>query len=111
VSTKYGVSYTRTAEADIREIWSYIGVASRSTADSFILEMQQQIATLEKFPARCAVIPERDSLSSSYRHLIFGAYRTIFRISGKTVYILRVIHGARLLDTSALDSITQSQEK
>jgi plasmid stabilization system protein ParE len=36
------------------------------------------------------------------RHLIHGSYRTISRIAGSQVVILRVIRGARLLDTSLI---------
>jgi toxin ParE1/3/4 len=42
-------------------------------------------------------------LGTRYRHLIYGNYRTVFRVTGKTVYVLRVVHGARLLDTSMFE--------
>lgn len=98
MSTKYEVRYTSAAEADLRGILSYISTENVSGAEEFIREMQRQIETLKTLPHRCPVIPERDSVSGSYRHMIFGRYRAIFQVSGKTVYVLRVIHGARLLD-------------
>lgn len=54
-------------------------------------------------PERCALIAENEILGTSYRHLLYGRYRTIFRIAGRTVVILRVIHGARLLDESLFE--------
>jgi toxin ParE1/3/4 len=42
-------------------------------------------------------------LGTAYRHLLFGHYRTIFKIIGAGVIILRVIHKARLLDTGMLE--------
>jgi plasmid stabilization system protein ParE len=54
-------------------------------------------------PTRCEIIPEAEDVGIEYRHLIFGQYRTIFRIVEKSVIVLRVIHGARLLDLSALN--------
>jgi len=98
VSTKYEVRYTAAAQADIREILSYIAADNVSGAEEFVREMQKQIDSLKTFPNRCAVIPERDSLPGSYRHLLFGSYRTVFQVDGMTVHVLRVIHGARLLD-------------
>jgi plasmid stabilization system protein ParE len=65
-----------------------------------LLALEEQVASLERFPERCSRIPENEILGTSYRHLLHGAYRTIFRIAGSRVLILRVIHGTRLLDTS-----------
>lgn len=70
----------------------------------FIARLDEQIETLEQFPERRPLIPENRILGSAYRHLLFGHYRTIFRISGTTVTILRVVHGARLLDSSLLEA-------
>ena len=63
---------------------------------------KRQIKTLERLPKRCPAIPESTELKREYRHLIYGNYRTIFRITGTSVIILRVIHGAQLLDLAIL---------
>ena len=96
----FRVEITPSAEADIEEIWDYIAQDSPDNATTFVLALEEQIASLEQFPERCPRIPENEVLRTSYRHLIHGSYRTIFRITGSKVTILRVIHGARLLDTS-----------
>ena len=97
---KFIVEITPSAEADIAEIWDYIAQDSPANAEAFVLALEEQIASLEKFPERCFRIPENEILGTSYRHLIHGSYRTIFRIAGSKVVILRVIHSSRLLDTS-----------
>ena len=97
---KFSVEITPSAEADIAEIWDYIAQDGPANANTFVLALEEQITSLEKFFERCSRIPENEILGTSYRHLIHGSYRTIFRISGSRVVILRVIHGARLLDTS-----------
>ena len=97
---KYSVEITAIAERDVEEIWSYIAADSQEIATAFILRLEEQIVTLEQFPERCPLIPENELLGTSYRHLLYGAYRTIFRIAGNTVLILRVIHGSRLFDSS-----------
>jgi toxin ParE1/3/4 len=102
VPAKFVAEITPCAEADIAEIWDYIAQDSPTKAEAFILALEEQIASLEKFPERCSRIPENEILGTSYRHLIHGSYRTIFRIAGSKVIVLRVIHGARLLDTSLL---------
>jgi toxin ParE1/3/4 len=100
---KYHVRISQVAENDIEEVWSYIAEDSRENADNFIGRLERQIETLEKFPDRCPLIPENEILGTRYRHLIYGNYRTIFRVAGRIVYVLRVIHGGRLLDTSMFE--------
>ena len=94
---------TRTAETDAEEIWSFIAQASPDAADRFLAELDEQLATLERVPERCSLIPENELMGTRYRHLTYGDYRTIFRVSGRTVVVLRIIHGARLLDSSMFD--------
>jgi toxin ParE1/3/4 len=97
---KYNVEITPSAERDVEEIWTYIADDSPENATAFILRLEEQIAALEQFPLRCPLIPENDILGTTYRHLVYGAYRTIIRITEKAVFIVRIIHGSRLLDPS-----------
>ena len=97
---KYSVEITPAAERDVEEIWTYIADDSPENATAFMLRLEEQIEALEQFPERCPLIPENDILGTGYRHHIYGAYRTIIRITGKTVFIVRIIHGARLLAPS-----------
>ena len=99
---KYRVEITRRAEADIEAIHAYIARDSDRAASAFVAELERQIGSLEQFPLRCRVIAEAADLGVPYRHLVYGDYRTIIRVDEGTVYILRVIHGARLLDLSIL---------
>lgn len=100
---KYRVRITRAAERDIEEAWTFIAEDSPEEAEKFVRRLEEQIAALERFPERCPLIPENEILGTRYRHLLHGNYRTVFRIARNTVYVLRVIHGARLLDTSMFE--------
>jgi plasmid stabilization system protein ParE len=100
---KFRVRITRTAERDIEEIWNFIAQNSPPAAEQFIDRLEEQIETLEHFPERCPLIPENEILGTRYRHLLYGNYRSVFRIAKKMVYVLRVIHGARLLDSSMFE--------
>ena len=100
--TRFAVSFSRKAEDDLEQIWKFIAADNPSDASSFILRLEKQIDKLERFPQRCSLISENELLGACYRHLIHGNYRTIFRVSGRTVYIVRIIHAARLLDSSSL---------
>lgn len=100
---KFRVKITKLAERDIESIWAYIASDSAPAADKFIRHLENQLRTLEFLPLRCALIPENEILNTHYRHLLIGHYRTLVRIHGKEVVVMRVIHGARLLDASALE--------
>ena len=104
---KYRVDITATAEADLAAIWDYIARDNPDAATAFILRLEEQIETLERYPERCPLVPENDLLGTTYRHLLFGSYRTIFKIIGSRVIILRIIHGARLLDTGILEGFAR----
>lgn len=99
---KFRVEITGIAESDIKDIFRYIASDNPAAADHWVNEIERQIDSLEKFPSRCPVIPESQELGKEYRHILYGNYRTIFRMEGSRVIIMRVIHGARLLDLTVI---------
>ena len=100
---KFRVEITRAAEADITETWEYIAQDKSDAATAFVLRSEEQIGTLERFSERCPLLPESELLGTAYRHLLYGNYRTIFKIVESRVIIMRVLHGTQLLDTEMLD--------
>ena len=98
MTRKYRVEIAITAENDIKSIFEHINNNNPRAATKWANEIEGQVSSLEQFPERCPVIPESEELGREYRQLIYGNYRTIFRLEGLTVLILRVIHGAQLLD-------------
>ena len=95
---KFQVEITATAQSDIQEIYQYIASDNHTAANNLVLEIEKQIRSLEQFPLRCPVTPESYELGIEYRHILYGHYRTIFRIESSRVIVLRVIHSARLLN-------------
>lgn len=95
---KYNVEITESAERDFRDLWNYIASDSITNAVNFINELESRIYTLEIYPMRYEVIKESGLLKSEYRHLVYGDYRIIYRIEGRCVYIMRVIHGSCILE-------------
>jgi plasmid stabilization system protein ParE len=100
---KFRVEITAIAQFDIQEIFHYIAADNQKAAVKLVLENEKQIDSLEKFPARCPVIPESFELGVEYRHVLYGHYRTIYRIEAARVIILRVIHGSRLLSMETFE--------
>lgn len=101
---RYRVDFTRAAERDVIGIYEYIERRSPERAVKWFAEIERQAKTLSQYPRRCPVIPEAADVGVEYRHLIWGNYRTVFRIEGGTVYVVRVLHGAQLLDTTTLET-------
>ena len=105
---KYKVDITAAAEADVAEIWEYIAQDNPDAATAFVLRLEEQVGTLEHFPERCPLVRENELLGTGYRHLVYGNYRTIFKIIESRVIIMRVLHGARLLDMGLLEEPDKS---
>ena len=100
---KYKVYITRTAQQDIEEIWEYISNHSIQNATHFIEKVEKQIFSLEMHPERNPLISENEILQGKYRHLVYKKYRIIYRIQNKSVFILRVIHGSKLIYSDMLE--------
>ena len=94
----YKVWTTRAADRDLQETLEYIARDDRTAAEKWAEKISAGIGTLEKFPERAPLIPESSALGGEYRHLVYGNYRIVYRVEGRKVLILRVIHAARLLE-------------
>lgn len=98
--TKYRVETGPDAEHDITSIRQHIARDSPQAAARWAREIRRKVLSLASFPERCEIIPEAPDLVRNYRHLIFGNYRILFRIEGRRVVVVRVIHAARRLHQS-----------
>ena len=97
MTKRYKVNLTQLAQKDLEQIYYYIAADSINNATNFVLELEKKIYSLESFPDRQPLIAENEFFATYYRHLIYKKYRIIYRISGKTVFILRVVRGSVLL--------------
>lgn len=94
---KYKVIITENAQSDLEHLFFYIAEDSINNARKFVLELEGKIYSLETFPERFAYVPENIYLGADYRHLVHKKYRVIYRIEKEAVYILRLLHGSKLL--------------
>jgi plasmid stabilization system protein ParE len=100
VPKKYLVEFTKTAESDIYRTWADIAADNPIAADRWLGNVRKTAGRLETFPLAFEVIPESKGWGIEYRQKLFGNYRIIYRVDDERVIVLRVIHGARLLDLS-----------
>lgn len=99
---KYRVRIAPVAEKDLDEIYSYIATDNPGAAARFFKKLRQKAETLKWSPQRCPKIPEKIEGPYEYRHLIVRRYRIIFCILHDTVWVMRIVHGARQLDLETL---------
>ena len=95
---RFRVNLSQQAQNDLEQIFYYIADDNINNATNFILQLEKKIYSLGSFPERHPLIPENKFFDTNYRHLIFKKYRVVYRITEKSVFILRIFHGAKLLD-------------
>ncbi len=95
---KYSINITEHAQDDLEHIYYYIAEDNPDNASNFILGLEKKVYSLEIHPERHALISENEFFGTSYRHLNHKKYRIIYRITDTSVFILRIIHGAKILE-------------
>ena len=93
----YLVRLSDRALRDLELIYEYVQAAQSDKAFAWFNGLEEAVYSLEKYPNRGAVIPERNNL----RHLLYGrkshTYRIIYHVDErrKSVSVLHIRHGAR----------------
>lgn len=95
----YRVVVTSEAEQDLDELFRFVALDNPAAARKVVAVLRKRVKTLASMPKRCPRAPEDGLDGLEIRHLVHGRYRIIFGIDGKTVVVLQVRHGARLLTT------------
>lgn len=98
MAKKYKVKLTFNAQKDLEHIFFYIAEDNINNARNFILELEQRIYSLDTMPERFALISENFFFGTDYRQIIHEKYRIIYKMSEESVYIMRVVRGAKLID-------------
>lgn len=87
------IIWTATARENLRGIVQYIAADSPMYARSFALRLRRGVSRLAKFPESGRRVSE--DRSETYREVIVGNYRVVYRIAEDRVIIVTVLHGAR----------------
>jgi len=98
---RYAVIWSSDAEDDLVDIWQYlVSEASPRVAIAKIRDIARACDRLEKQPLDGR---PRDKLLSGMRSILAQPYIIFYRIAGKTVEIVRVLHGRRDLEAQFSD--------
>lgn len=79
----------------VSEIAEYIAQDNLSAAQRWVDSIFQVVEQLEKFPEIGRIVPEINQ--ESFREIIYGNYRIIYRLDGENIAILTVRHGKQIL--------------
>lgn len=99
---KYTLKISALAAADLENIVSFIAADKPSRAVAFVDELVAKIETLSVMPKRCPLAEEGRLKRVELRHLIHGAYRILFMVHANQIIIVRVIHGARVIELGTM---------
>ena len=89
----FTLAYSETAIRDIEDIGGYLtSVQNADFAKAYLERLRLHIQTLQHNGHR---FRERAELGPGRRALVEPPYLIFYRMIGSTVYILRVLHGAR----------------
>ena len=87
------IIWAPSALKDIESIAEFIERDSVDQAALFVERIIEMVDRLEQFPQSGRVISELKN--KNCREIIYGAYRIMYRITEREIWITGVIHGAR----------------
>jgi len=95
--SKYTVDFSRRANAQLRNIFSYIAGDNADAALKMIDKLEAKARQLEDTPFIGVELPENEYpfLHPGYRRLIVNPFIMYYRIINQTVYITHIIQAKR----------------
>jgi len=107
--SRYRVSWTDTAKADLLAIVEFIAADSSANALQVLDRLELRAASLEEHPDRGRLVPELQAIDvSHYRELIEKPWRLNYRVSGRRVLVLAVLDGRRDLQSLLLERLVRN---
>ncbi len=92
---KYQIRLLKIAEDDFKEIITYIAADNPKAAQSLANKIESNLELLSANPQLGRVPRDNDIKEMGYRYLIVHNYIIFYTIEKKTIYIHRILHGAR----------------
>lgn len=103
------VAWAVTARGDLDEIIGYILAKDPINALKVLDKIEDMANTLDHLPQRGRLISELKFHGvTTYRELLIGPWRLMYRIDGKTVWVVSLLDGRRQLDDLLLERFLRS---
>jgi toxin ParE1/3/4 len=91
------VRLSRRARADLLDIWLWVATENPGAADRLYDRLEARMRILERFPEAGA---SRPRIAPDARLLVERPYLILYRVVPGGVQVVRVLHGARLVDSA-----------
>jgi toxin ParE1/3/4 len=104
----FAVEFALVAQQDLQAIVEFIATDDPVAAARVLDQIESRTASLQRMPERGRVVPELAAVGiNTYRELVVGPWRLVYRITGKTVYVLAVLDGRRNIEDVLLDRLVR----
>lgn len=105
----YAVEWAVTARNDLDEIIGYILARDPINALKVLDKIEAKATTLDHMPQRGRLVPELKFHGvTTYRELLIGPWRLMYRIDEKTVWVVSLLDGRRQLEDLLLERFLRS---
>ena len=102
----YRVEWAAVANRDLISIIEYLFQRNPDAAAEVLDKLEGKGATLARNPSRGRLVPEFSRIQlRDYRELIIRPYRLLYRIAGRTVFVLGIFDSRRNLEDVLLDRL------
>jgi addiction module RelE/StbE family toxin len=91
----YHIRLLKAAEDDFTEIVTYIAADNLNAANKLASKIEKNLELLSKNPELGRIPLDEDIRKLGYRYLIMEDYILFYTIENKTIYVHRILHGAR----------------
>lgn len=92
---KYTIRFLQIAEDDFAEIITYIAADRPSAAEALATKIEKNIQLLSNNPYLGQIPKEEELAHLNYRYLVVENYLVFYTVERHTIYIHRILHGAR----------------
>ena len=107
---RFRVRWAEVAVRDLEELVGFVALDSEVDAERILSRLEARAATLEASPERGRFVPELARFAMrTWRELVVGPYRLVYRIEGDTVNVLAVLDGRRDLEDLLLERLVRSR--
>ena len=94
-TNKYQIRLLNIAEEDFTEIISFIAADNPTAADAIASDIEKNLELLSINPNLGRIPSEEELRSLGYRYLIVKNHLIFYTIEERTIFIHRILHGAR----------------
>lgn len=92
---KYQIRLLNIAEEDFTEIISFIAADNLTVTDAIANKIEKNLELLSENPNLGRIPREEEIRNLGYRYLIVQNYLIFYTIEERTIFIHRILHGAR----------------